>query len=128
MRWSYKTVHFSLKKEGLLGSAFLDASEIEVSLNDYGKVGWELVSFTEVSDGLIGVFKQPFSQGIPRLEESGQCEDSPEVEIEQVQSIDPVIKSPAFLFSEKEEKIDITQDDKENIESETTDVGSIRIA
>ncbi len=59
MRWSYKTVHYDLKKEGILGSAFLDESEIELSLNQYGKAGWELVSLLETMDGLIAVFKQP---------------------------------------------------------------------
>ncbi len=64
MRWSYKTVHFSLKKEGLLGSAFLDEDEVEVSLNEYGHVGWELVSLMEVNDGLIAVFKQPLPRDL----------------------------------------------------------------
>lgn len=64
MRWSYKTVYFGLKKEGLLGSAFLDEAEIEVSLNEFGKAGWELVSFMEVNQGLIAVFKQPFSKAL----------------------------------------------------------------
>jgi hypothetical protein len=59
MRWSYKTIHYELKKEGLLGSAFLDEPEIELSLNQYGKAGWELVSLLETMDGLIAVFKQP---------------------------------------------------------------------
>lgn len=63
MRWSYKTVHYALKKEGLLGSAFLDESEIEQSLNEYGKAGWELVSLLDTSDGVIGVFKQPLDLG-----------------------------------------------------------------
>ncbi len=63
MRWSYKTVHFEMKKEGLLGGAFLDESEIEVSLNEYGKAGWELVAMLETLDGLIAVFKQPISLG-----------------------------------------------------------------
>jgi len=61
MRWSYKTVHYELKKEGILGSSFLDESEIEISLNEYGKSGWELVSMLETMDGLIAVFKQPLS-------------------------------------------------------------------
>jgi len=61
MRWSYKTVHYELKKEGLLGSAFLDESEVEQSLNEYGKAGWELVSILETQDGLIAVFKQPLA-------------------------------------------------------------------
>jgi len=66
MRWNYKTEHFSLKKEGLLGSAFLDEAEIELSLNEFGKVGWELVSLMEVNDGVIAVFKQPFSKELTR--------------------------------------------------------------
>ncbi|MFH0783380.1 MAG: DUF4177 domain-containing protein [Pseudomonadota bacterium] len=63
MRWSYKTVHYELKKEGLLGSAFLDESEMELSLNEYGKAGWELVSILETQEGFIAVFKQPLSVG-----------------------------------------------------------------
>ena len=66
MRWSYKTVHFALKKEGLLGSAFLDESEVELSLNEYGRAGWELVTILETMDGIIAVFKQPlFSDSSP---------------------------------------------------------------
>ncbi len=63
MRWSYKTVYFEMKKEGLLGGAFLDESEVELSLNEYGKAGWELVSMLETLDGLIAVFKQPIDLG-----------------------------------------------------------------
>ena len=59
MRWSYKTIHYELKKEGILGNAFLDEPEVELSLNQYGKAGWELVSLLETMDGLIAVFKQP---------------------------------------------------------------------
>ena len=62
MRWSYKTVLYELKKEGLLGSAFLDESEIEQSLNEFGATGWELVAMLETRDGIIAVFKQPFGQ------------------------------------------------------------------
>jgi hypothetical protein len=58
VRWSYKTVLFELKKEGLLGSSFIDESEIEESLNEFGKAGWELVSMIDTKDGLIAVFKQ----------------------------------------------------------------------
>lgn len=60
MRWIYKTVHYELKKEGILGSAFLDESEIEESLNEFGKAGWELVSTMEISDGIMAILKQPF--------------------------------------------------------------------
>lgn len=60
MRWSYKTVHYDLVKEGLLGNSFLDEAEVEKSLNEYGKAGWELVSIMETQDGVIAIFKQPF--------------------------------------------------------------------
>ncbi len=59
MRWCYKTVHYALKKEGFLGSSFLDEAEVEQSLNEYGQSGWELVSVTETQDGIIAIFKQP---------------------------------------------------------------------
>lgn len=61
MRWSYKTVHFGLKKDGLLGSAFLDESAMEQSLNEYGQSGWELISLLETRDGLVAVFKRESS-------------------------------------------------------------------
>lgn len=62
MRWSYKTILYELKKEGILGSAFLDESEIEQSLNEFGASGWELVSMLETRDGIIAVFKQPLGR------------------------------------------------------------------
>jgi len=62
IRWGYKTVHFELKKEGLLGGTFLDETEIEQELNEFGSSGWELVSMLEVQDGVIAIFKQPLGQ------------------------------------------------------------------
>ncbi len=66
MRWSYKTVHYDYKKEGLLGGAFLDETEIEESMNEFGRAGWELVSFIEVQEGLIATFKQPLDVPVVR--------------------------------------------------------------
>jgi len=87
MRWSYKTVHFELKKEGLLGSSFLDESEVEISLNEYGKSGWELVSLLETMDGLIAVFKQPLSLNTenfyPPIEEESEDQEEEEVSDEE---------------------------------------------
>jgi hypothetical protein len=59
MRWAYKTVQYGLKKEGLLGSSFLDEAEVEQSLNEFGQAGWELVSLLGMQDGIMAVFKQP---------------------------------------------------------------------
>jgi uncharacterized protein DUF4177 len=129
MRWSYKTVHFTLKKEGLLGSAFLDETEIEISLNEYGKSGWELISFMEVSDGLIAVFKQPFAEGLPSLDEpeySDKLAESPqEAEKAAVNKktthSSPLISPLPGVFDEKEQ-------DKKNKANDSADAGSIRIA
>lgn len=62
MRWGYKSVHFALKKEGLLGGPFLDEAEIEEQLNRFGQSGWELVSVIEVQNGIICFFRQPLGQ------------------------------------------------------------------
>lgn len=69
MRWCYKTVHFGLKKEGFLGSSFLDEAEVELSLNEYGQSGWELVSIVETQDGLIAIFKQPLGSATKEKED-----------------------------------------------------------
>jgi len=61
MRWGYKTIQYGLKKEGLLGSSFLDEAEMEQSLNEFGQAGWELVSLFAMQDGLMAVFKQPLT-------------------------------------------------------------------
>jgi hypothetical protein len=97
MRWSYKTVHYERKKEGLLGGAFLDESEVELSLNEYGKAGWELVAMVDTADGLIAVFKQPISLSTglrhrPQAEQplSSQEELFPVEKAEIVQSLDDV--------------------------------------
>lgn len=62
VRWCYKTIHFALKKDGLLGGAFLDDVEMEESLNHYGQAGWELVAVFETRDGVMAVFKQPIGE------------------------------------------------------------------
>ncbi|MDP3696154.1 MAG: DUF4177 domain-containing protein [Desulfocapsaceae bacterium] len=70
MRWGYKTIQFGLKKEGLLGSSFLDEAEVEQSLNEFGLAGWELVSLFGMQDGLMAVFKQPLEMKVASVPES----------------------------------------------------------
>jgi Domain of unknown function (DUF4177) len=125
MHWSYKTVHFSLKKEGLLGSAFLDEVEIEVSLNEYGHAGWELVSLMEVNDGLIAVFKQLLSQRTVPVKASALKEKAVEIETEpptEVSSSAPTLEGTAAAAQPKEKKEGVEETD-----SGDADVGSIRI-
>ena len=100
MRWSYKTIHYELKKEGILGSAFLDEPEIELSLNQYGKAGWELVSMLETMDGVIAVFKQPLDLNTHSFTSPSE---SPERVVESQEG--PEIKTKAFEQI-SDEKID----------------------
>ena len=127
MRWSYKTEHFSLKKDGLLGSAFLDEAEIEVTLNEYGHAGWELVSFLEVNNGLIAVFKQPLSQGIASIDTAVPEEKAAGGETQRTTekaSFVPPLEgtSVAAQFEVEEEKEDL-----EEAGGDAADIGSIRI-
>lgn len=107
MRWSYKTVHYELKKEGILGSAFLDEPEIELSLNQYGKAGWELVSVFETMDGLIAIFKQPLDMEIKAFSSSRQSSETISRSPRVVQEKTPVAKPTA----EKRVAVQIRNDD-----------------
>ena len=104
MRWSYKTEHFSLKKEGLLGSGFLDEAEIEMALNEFGKAGWELVSFMEVSDGMIAIFKQPFAQNISQMKESSLEKPVAPVEPPPQEDVMPTPQSKQLVEPESDDK------------------------
>jgi hypothetical protein len=92
MRWSYKTVHFAMKKEGLLGGAFLDETEIEQELNEFGRRGWELVSILETQDGVIAFFKQPLGgvSVVPRQAVQEDCEEIPEPREKTVVAVEDV--------------------------------------
>lgn len=117
MNWSYKTTHFSMKKEGLLGNAFLDEAEIEGTLNEFGKAGWELVSLMEVNDGLIAVFKQPFTKDIAPV-----CEKINEDKSQQFldTATDVSIKNDSLSSSATDLAGSIIKDEDE-------DVGAIKI-
>lgn len=73
MRWSYKIVHYDYKKGGLLGGTFLDETEIEQSMNEFGQAGWELISLLEVQDGLTATFKQPLEAPLQRTRPAGEA-------------------------------------------------------
>lgn len=142
MRWSYKTVHYEMKKEGLLGSAFLDESEIELSLNEYGKSGWELVSMLETLDGLIAVFKQPLSLDI---RSGSRLEREPEQQVDLPKPVkdDRAAQVESRRFEEKKgrdqagRKVVLIEDYEEEREEpkvevdepppDSSDIGSIRI-
>ncbi|MCF6186273.1 MAG: hypothetical protein L3J49_02190 [Desulfobulbaceae bacterium] len=59
MRWQYRTIIFEFQKDGLLGDRFIDDEEMETTLNEQGRAGWELISATMVQDGILTLFKRP---------------------------------------------------------------------
>lgn len=139
MRWSYKTVHFALKKEGLLGSAFLDESEVELSLNEYGRAGWELVTILETMDGVIAVFKQPlFSDSSPLFQIDSEKDGHGKVLqektggfIEEKGEEAVVEKKTEVPVLDEFEVVEVDSEEEEREEQESSytdkDVGAIRI-
>jgi hypothetical protein len=104
MRWSYKTIHYELKKEGILGSSFLDESEVELSLNQYGKAGWELVSLLETMDGLIAVFKQPLDLGTQSYSSSSNLSQRIDRSPKEAEKKKGVLKSNIYKKNDVEEQ------------------------
>ncbi|MCP4341606.1 MAG: DUF4177 domain-containing protein [Desulfobulbaceae bacterium] len=146
MRWSYKTIHYELKKEGILGSAFLDEPEIELSLNQYGKAGWELVSLLETMDGVIAVFKQPldlktrsFTSSSVSTERTGRLQKGPEKKTKDLEPksepkdrkndleiLDEDV-AEAMLLDEFEVVEDSVEETDDKPAAQPVDVGLIRI-
>jgi len=138
MRWSYKTVHYELQKEGLLGNAFLDETELEKSLNEYGKAGWELVAILETLDGVIAVMKQPLSyddevyssrpKKTTAMEKSYRAENI-EAERDPIPSLrETFVRPQAAMKRSDRGNVDHPSSTAEPEKSdESADVGSIRI-
>lgn len=63
MQWQYRTILFEFTKDGLLGDKYVDDEEMEKTLNEMGKKGWELVNVALLQDGLLTFLK------LPRIEE-----------------------------------------------------------
>lgn len=69
--WRYITIVFEFKKNGFLGDRFIDEEEVEKTLNEQGRVGWELVSATMVHEGLLTLLKQPDLKKVNKKSEKG---------------------------------------------------------
>lgn len=98
MRWQYRTVVFEFQKDGLLGDRFIDDEEVEKTLNDQGRAGWELVSATMIQEGLLTLFKRPDrcnSVGAD-IEGTGSTIDSATVQ--------PSVEEETFSAEELQEK------------------------
>ena len=129
MRWSYKTVHFELKKEGLLGAGFLDETEIEQELNDFGRSGWELISVLEVQDGIIAFFKQP----VERPSSYHQWTEEPEEKRSENSFEEDNREASSFDFDENtvhesaEASEDFYEDETNDEPPEKNGIGAIKI-
>jgi len=137
MKWSYKTVHFELKKEGLLGGAFLDEAEIEEQLNAYGRSGWELISVIEVQDGIIAFFKQSLTLNLTTIAAAQDESEADDADAEE-QLFGPAGQHPPYTAARNEPErymaADDTVFDQDNEESDElymveetqqTDVGQV---
>ncbi len=116
MRWAYKTVLYPLQKDGFLGDSFLDEVEMERSLNEYGRGGWELVALLEVAEGFRAVFKH-------LLAEDEDTEFTPSM-LETPVSRQK--KEPSFETF-KNEDVPVENVCKRDSASENEDAGAIRI-
>ncbi len=58
VRWQYRTILFEFQKDSLLGDKYIDDEELETTLNEQGKSGWELVAVTPVREGILSFFKK----------------------------------------------------------------------
>ncbi len=139
MRWSYKTIHYELRKEGLLGSSFLDEAEVEESLNEYGHAGWELVSVIEMKDGLIAFLKQPLDQPVQSLVEekpvrkvsqsvSHVSEPDQDIELQINADQEEQVTGEGQISSFEEwEKIVVDDSGEEKVDKPERTVGEIKI-
>jgi hypothetical protein len=62
MQWQYRAILFEFTKDGLLGDKYVDDEEMEKTLNQMGRQGWELVNVTLLQDGVLAFLKMPVQQ------------------------------------------------------------------
>lgn len=67
MYWEYQTILFEFRKDGLLGDKYIDDADVENTLNEQGKLGWELVNVTPVQDGLLSFLKKEIRPAAKQL-------------------------------------------------------------
>jgi len=117
IRWRYKTLHFELKKDGILGGAFLDETELEERLCHYGRDGWELVTVLDVEDGLVALCKQPLPEAqAPAAEPIPAPDEAALTIVSKTGAKPPFIKPPEpaerlpSLFGEPEDEHAVSLD------------------
>ena len=92
MQWQYRTILFEFTKDGLLGDKYVDDEEMEKTLNEMGRQGWELVNVALLQDGLLTFLKLPLDTG----ERFAQAAPAGQVSAERPPIINPALSEPAF--------------------------------
>lgn len=128
MRWQYRTIVFEFQKDGLLGDRFIDDEEVEQTLNEQGRSGWELVSATMVQEGLLTLFKRPEQAG--GLRAGNQPATSIPVAEPEIQPVAEEIFSAESLQQEEQEHIQNLENQRRRAmeKQEQFLVGDIRIS
>ncbi len=127
IRWHYRTIVFEFQKDGLLGDRFIDDEEVEKTLNEQGRHGWELVSATMIQDGLLTLLKRLDSEtDVPVSVSPGHDDQS--VQPPPIISRENDSSTAALQQREKTYTEDLEQQRKQAMEErEQCLVGEIRI-
>jgi len=110
MQWQYRTIVFEFQKDGLLGDRFIDDEDVEKTLNEQGREGWELVSATMVQDGLLTLLKRPLEEGVDTMQVSSEPAEPV--------CVDPAVPEPSETGQEDDIDIhQIQEQEREHIRS-----------
>jgi hypothetical protein len=77
--WQYRTVLFEFQKDGLLGDRYLDDEKVASWLNQVGGEGWELVSVSDVKEGLLLILKRPTGEAVAAVVAASAPEVGPAI-------------------------------------------------
>ena len=92
MQWQYRTLLFEFTKDGLLGDKYVDDEEMEKTLNEMGRQGWELVNVALLQDGLLTFLKLPLDTG----ERGAQAAPAGHIAAEKPPILNPAPPEPVF--------------------------------
>ncbi len=127
MNWQYRTILFEYQKDGLLGDRYIDDEEVEATLNEQGQSGWELVSVTQIKDGLLAFCKRPEKKVSVKQQPLHQGVDNSKQQ--PVQSrVQKVVTAEGLQQKEKEHIIRLEKERQETMKRQEQDlIGGIKI-
>jgi hypothetical protein len=93
MMWRYRTILFEFAKDGLLGDKYIDEEEMEKTLNELGRRGWELVNVSLIQEGLLAIMKRPVEERSIAEPQATRAAE-PEVAVHSAPAYVPLALSP----------------------------------